>query len=582
MIRIRKISNPHIESNQRKIEEVREFIRLQFPAISEKKTSEFIEQLTDPLKYKSLTYLFVAEDINDRLRGFAILMYMPDLSFCYLDFIATVPGRSSSGVGGAIYQRAKEEALSLNAKGLFFECLPDDPKLCSDLSILEENKKRLAFYERFGARPIVNTQYEAKVKPEDDCPPYLVLDQLGKNEDISKNVAQKIIVAILERKYSDYCDANYIKMVRDSVTDDPIQLRPNIYQRKSDKTRFSNVEDKNKIVIYINEKHSIHHVKERGYVESPVRIDSIKKELFLTNLFIEKKAETYPEKYILSIHDKSYFEYFKTVCKTISPGKSVYPYVFPIRNAVRAPKELSVRAGYYCFDTFTPLNQNAFLAARQGVNCALSAADDLISGKSAAYVLTRPPGHHAERAAFGGFCYFNNCAIAAERLSKIGTIAILDIDYHHGNGQQQIFYGRNDVLTISVHGHPAFAYPYFSGFEDEKGEGPGAGFNYNFPLPETISYDVYLKTLIKGTKFIQKFNPDFLIIALGLDTAKNDPTGTWNFTPDNLFNTGKLLGTLKYPTLIVQEGGYKTNSLGIFAKYFFKGFYGSKFINEVK
>jgi acetoin utilization deacetylase AcuC-like enzyme len=577
MIRIRKISNPLIETNKKRIEEVQEVIKKQFPAISEKKASEFIEQLLDPLKYKSLTSLFVAEDINNKLKGFALLMYMPDINFCYLDFIAVVPGKSSSGTGGALYGRIREEALSLNSKGIFFECLPDDPELCNDKSVLEENRKRLAFYERFGARPIINTKYETKVKPEDDCPPYLVFDKLDSNKELRKNSLKKIIRAILERKYSDYCDDNYIRMVTGSVKDEEVQLRPFIYLKRPEKNRQIDINNKNKIFLYINEKHAIHHIKERGYVESPVRIKSIKKELISTNLFIEKKPEEYPEKFILSVHDKGYFNYFKKVCSGIPEGKSIYPYIFPIRNAVRAPKEWSVRAGYYCFDTFTPLNKNAFIAAKSGVDCALSAADDLISGKSAVYVLTRPPGHHAEKALFGGFCYFNNCAIAAERLSKVGTVAILDIDFHHGNGQQQIFYGRDDILTISVHGDPSFAYPYFSGFEDEKGEDIGMGFNYNFPLPETVTYDDYKKTIIKCIKIIKKFKPHFFIVAFGLDTAKNDPTGTWSFTYNDLFNTGKLLGTMNYPTIFIQEGGYKTNTLGIYAKNFFNGYCEGRF-----
>jgi len=165
-------------------------------------------------------------------------------------------------------------------------------------------------------------------------------------------------------------------------------------------------------------------------------------------------------------------------------------------------------------------------------------------------------------------------------LSKTGTVAILDLDYHHGNGQQQIFYDRSDVLTISLHGHPSFAYPYFSGFDDEKGEGAGLGYNYNFPLPETISYDQYLKILLKCKGIIDRFNPDFLIVPLGLDTAKNDPTGSWDFTYENFFKTGNVLGNMKYPVLIIQEGGYKTNTLGYYAKYFFDGFYKGRFVKS--
>ncbi len=160
---------------------------------------------------------------------------------------------------------------------------------------------------------------------------------------------------------------------------------------------------------------------------------------------------------------------------SLPPGKSIYPYVFPIRNVARPPVELSVRAGYYCIDSFTPLNKNAFLAARMGVDCALTAANEILSGTQVAYVLTRPPGHHAEKNSFGGFCYFNNNAIAANFLSRYGRIAILDIDYHHGNGQQQIFYDRSDVLTISIHGHPSFAYPYFSGFRKRRAKAQESG-----------------------------------------------------------------------------------------------------------
>ena len=233
----------------------------------------------------------------------------------------------------------------------------------------------------------------------------------------------------------------------------------------------------------------------------------------------------------------------------------------------------TVRAGYYCFDTFTPLNQEAYLAARWGVNCVLSAADAMLAGTRYAYVLTRPPGHHTERSVFGGFCYFNNCAIAAHYLSRSSRVAILDIDYHHGNGQQQIFYSRSDVLTISIHGHPSFAYPYFSGFEEEKGEGDGIGFNHNFPLPEKATHEQYVKALSRALNIIKKYNPDYLIVALGLDPAKGDPTGTWSFTHSNFTTNGEMIGSLKLPTLVVQEGGYRNQSLGINARAFFTGFH---------
>ncbi len=574
MIRIRKITNPYHEANIRKIRAVKEILREQFQAISEDKIAEFETQFVNPLSKKYQTAVFVAEDIHETVRAFAALLYMPDLQFCYLDYIAASPDSSSSGLGSALYERIREEAISLDAIGIFFECLPDDPALCRDPLTLVQNRKRLAFYERFGARPVTGTLYETPVKPEDDCPPYLIFDGLGLRQTVSRDELRGIVRAILERKYGDYADEEYNKMVINSITDDPVAIRsPQYTRRKLLPEPATAISEKKKIWLAVNDRHTIHHVRERGYVESPVRVKSILRELDKSGLFRMGKIREYSEKHILDVHDSNYYNYFKKVSQSIPKGQSVYPYVFPLRYATRAPKDLSVRAGYYCFDTFTPLNQEAYLAARWGVNCVLSAADEMLAGTRYAYVLTRPPGHHTERSVFGGFCYFNNCAIAAHYLSRSSRVAILDIDYHHGNGQQQIFYSRSDVLTISIHGHPSFAYPYFSGFEEEKGEGDGIGFNHNFPLPEKATHEQYVKALSRALNIIKKYNPDYLIVALGLDPAKGDPTGTWSFTHSNFTTNGEMIGSLKLPTLVVQEGGYRNQSLGINARAFFTGFH---------
>lgn len=164
-------------------------------------------------------------------------------------------------------------------------------------------------------------------------------------------------------------------------------------------------------------------------------------------------------------------------------------------------------------------------------------------------------------------------AAAAEYLSAFGRVAMLDVDYHHGNGQQDIFYGRSDVLTVSLHGHPRFAYPYFSGFEDEKGEGEGRGFNLNLPLPEHLSGQEHLDALRRASRRISDHGARFLVVPFGGDTCKKDPTGTWSLAARDFENNGKLIGGLGLPVLVVQEGGYNTRLLGENVRAFFKGLF---------
>lgn len=571
MFRIRRVADDLYPMNRYAVEQVKEIMRSQFSAVKEEKIEAISEQLHDPLKYRFRTILFVAENNSGKLKGFALLMYAPDRGFCFLDYIATRKEDAPVGIGSALYERCREEAKMLKASGIFMECLPDDAELCQDETLLNQNASRLKFYERFGARPIINTLYETPVKEDDTCAPYLVLDLLDQKSFPAPRSLQRVIEAILKRKYADYCPEEYIAKVLDSVNENA-QLRPFNYIRETSNLLVeTNIKRKKPVPLVYNEHHSIHHVKERGYVEAPVRISAVLKAFEGTGLINTLPAQFFPEKHIRQVHNPDLVDFLKEISAATPEGRSVYPYIFPIRNPDRKPRELALQTGYYCIDTFTPIHRNVWEAARGAVDCALTCAGEVLQGEPLAYALVRPPGHHAETNVYGGFCYLNTAAIAANYLSQFGKVAILDIDYHHGNGQQEIFYKRSDVLTISIHGHPSTTYPYFAGYRKEKGEGEGLGFNHNFPLSEGASSQEYRMMLSDALRLVEKFDPAYLVVAFGIDTAKDDPTGTLNFTSKDFEKNGRMIGSLHLPTLVVQEGGYMNRTLGTNALHFIKG-----------
>ncbi|HHO48291.1 MAG TPA: GNAT family N-acetyltransferase [Desulfobacteraceae bacterium] len=573
MLRIRRIHDDVLPVNREILRQVEDILRSRFAAVSGEEIESIGEKLRNPFKQRFRPILFVAESMKGRVKGFALLLHEPEIGFAYLDWIATATGRSGGGLGGALYERVRQEAEALKVKGLFFECLPDDAENCPDPALLRENRSRLRFYERYGARPIVNTGYELPVRPEDTCMPHLVYDGLAGGRTLRRAFARKVVRAVLERKYADLCPPEYVDQVVRSFRDDPVRLREFRYVKPEAVVSSAAGRTFEQIALVVNDRHDIHHVADRGYVESPVRVSTILAELDKSGLFTRIPPHSFPDRHLLEVHATDFVRYLKRACNDVPEGKSLYPYVFPIRNKTRPPREPSVLSGYYCIDTFTPINRNAYPAARRAVDCALTAAREVLHGRRLAYALIRPPGHHAEHRSFGGFCYFNNAAAAAQYLSHYGRVAILDIDYHHGNGQQDIFYRRSDVLTVSLHGHPSFAYPYFSGFGEElgEGEGEGEGFNLNLPLPEKLDGGGYRRALARGLKRVEAFNPSFLVVALGLDPAKGDPTGTWSLGARDFQMNGEAVGSLGLPTVVVQEGGYRSRTLGRNGLSFFKG-----------
>jgi len=225
MFRIRRIYDDSLPINRQAISRVQEILKEQFSGLNKLDIDKLPEHLRNPQKYKFQSTLFVADDEHGHIRGFALLHYAADLNFAFLDYIAAALQKTGGGVGGALYEKVRETALHFGVIGLFFECLPDDPAFCKP-EFLKQNAARLRFYERYGARPICNTAYETPVNPEDSCAPYLVFDDLGQAKPLKRNHAREITRAILERKYARLCSPEYIKMVIESIQDDPVCLRP--------------------------------------------------------------------------------------------------------------------------------------------------------------------------------------------------------------------------------------------------------------------------------------------------------------------------------------------------------------------
>lgn len=302
--------------------------------------------------------------------------------------------------------------------------------------------------------------------------------------------------------------------------------------------------------------------------EMPARADYILRAVKAAG-FSLSEPQSFSLETLFRVHDQAFVEFLRTAHDAWrAEGREGFmlPGVFPARGMRRdrIPESLHGRMGYYTFDASTPIVKGTWEAALAAAECALTAAAQLVEGRRSSYALCRPPGHHAGRAMYGGYCFLNNAALAAQYLrdNGFGKVAVLDVDYHHGNGTQEIFHDRDDVLFVSIHGEPDTEYPFYLGYADETGEGAGQGFNCNFPLPRGTGWSDYSAALDIACEAIVKYSPDALVVSLGVDTFEGDPISSFRISAEHFTAIGEQLAALRFPTVLVQEGGYAVEAIG--------------------
>ncbi len=283
---------------------------------------------------------------------------------------------------------------------------------------------------------------------------------------------------------------------------------------------------------------------------------------------------------LLRVHTPDYLAFLETgwdEWQAIGGGDEVIANAHPARQNASYPRHVVGRAGWHMADAACPLGRRTYRAATLAAGAALAAARRVIAGGDAAYALARPPGHHASTDMAGGFCFLNNTALAAAEVVAAGRRpAILDIDVHHGNGTQAIFYDRRDVLHVSLHADPSAFYPWFWGHVHERGAGPGEGWNVNLPLPLGTDDAAFLTALQAGLAVIRRTAPDVLVVALGLDVHEADPLAAFAVTTEGFRRIGEAIGAARWPTVLVQEGGYPSPHLDANLARFLDGFRGAR------
>lgn len=340
---------------------------------------------------------------------------------------------------------------------------------------------------------------------------------------------------------------------------------------------------------FLNDRHAAHHGRHemfRGELvpcfEVPDRVDFVRRELAARALGPIEVPDAVDLAVIERVHAPRYLRFLAGAWDewiALDPDnaqRDALPSYWPIRGfrSDVLPASFAARMGLFSFDAGSPITAGTWVAARQGAACAVAGADALRAGERAAFALTRPPGHHAGHDFFGGYCFINNAAVAAQRLRDAGAarVAIVDVDYHHGNGTQAIFYERADVFCASVHGDPQTEYPYFLGYADERGAGAGVGANLNLPLARGTEFARWRAALAHALQAIRAFGAEALVVSLGVDTFEADPISGFRLRSDDYLRMGEDLAAAGLPTLFVFEGGYAVAEVGVNAANALQGF----------
>ncbi|MGF1551240.1 MAG: histone deacetylase family protein [Paracoccaceae bacterium] len=314
--------------------------------------------------------------------------------------------------------------------------------------------------------------------------------------------------------------------------------------------------------------------------ERPERVDHILARLAETGFPAPEAPAEHGLDPVAAVHDRGYLDFLASVWddwRALGHEGEAMATVWPSRRMWRSavPEDVEGRLGWYALAGETAITEGTWAAARAAADVALTAARRVAEGAPAAFALCRPPGHHAAQDMFGGYCFLNNAAIAAQALRDAGAarVAVLDVDFHHGNGTQAIFYERGDVVFASIHGDPAHAFPHFLGGAEETGAGDGEGANHNFPLPPGTGWDDWSGALAAALAAVD--GAEALVVSLGVDTFRDDPISFFHLKSDDFLRLGEAIASRPHPTLFVMEGGYAVAEIGLNTVNVLQGYEGA-------